>query len=320
MKLRNPAGSAPGVLLRKIEGQVYEEDGSRARHYTTNLPLRLQHLWYTTTDDFVRQEIDQNGNYLLAFPDTASTGMETLIPRGNYSSQIGLNRDVTILQDDLLQVSRNLRYTVGGKVNWDVTGNLNLVVGGNALTMDVTPGEETVGMVNAGLLGFQAENTPDGGLVSVFGPNGSGLFLNGLGKVQLQDGAGGGGLALEGDTVSLFNKTGARLSLSAKTAVLTSSTGKDLISIDEDLVQILTGESFSVVGSVFNAKVGTCFLGNNAAIPAVLGLMFLSWVDAHTHISTPTGVPTSPPMIPASSLIGTPASLLSLSSFFSPNI
>ena len=319
-KLLNPAGTAPAVLFRTIEGQVYEEDGTRARHFTTNIPLRRQELHYTTTDDFVRHEIDENGNHLTILPITASTGMELLIPNGHYNAQIGLNRDITVLQDDLLQVARNQRSTVGGKVNWDITGNLNFVVGQNALTMDVTEGEETVGLVNAQLLGFQAENTADGGLTSIFGPNGSGVFLNGLGKVQIQDGAGGGGMAFEGTNVSAWNQDGARLALSGTAAVLSSSTGSDMISIDSDLVQILTGDAFSVVGNVFNAKVGTCFLGNNAAIPAVLGLTFLGWVDSHAHLSTPTGTPTSPPLIPASSLIGTPASLLSLSAFFSSNI
>jgi hypothetical protein len=115
----------------------------------------------------------------------------------------------------------------------------------------------------------------------------------------------------------IFTSDGASLTL-GDTLVLSDASGDDLISITEGEVQIQSSNNVTVVGNVFSATVGTLFLGQNAAIPAVLGLMLMAWLDTHIH---PTGTgPSGPPVIPTASLIGTPASPYSLSAFFSPNI
>lgn len=322
LQLLNPANEGPAILLSRIEGQVYDDNAVAIEQFSTTLPLRSQEFWYTTQDNFVRREIDQNGNIYMALPEDATIGYEFIIPAGNYRAEIGLNRDITIGQDEIVAVDGNIQYTVGGNVSYDVTGNYNIVTGGpsaqNAFTMDVTPGQETVGFVNSSFFGFQAENSDSGGLTSIFGPMNSGMFFNGTGQVQIQDGLGGGAI-FAGPDVSLFTAGGGSLSL-GDTSILSDSSGDDLISITDGEVQIQSSNNVTVVGNVFSATVGTLFLGQNAAIPAVLGLMLMAWADTHTHIAIGLGSPTSPPIIPSASLIGTPASPYSLSAFFSPNI
>jgi len=320
IQLKNPAGSGPSVLLRHIDGQVYADDGTLSKHFTTALPLRSQRLWYTTTDDFVRQEIDQNGNMLTILPTTATVGHEMMIPQGNFRLDVGVDRDVTIGRDDKATVTGDVDYTIQGAMGYTVTKSINFTAGGNALTMDVTAGQETVGLVNSSLLGFQAENTSDGGLTTIFGPKNSGIYLNGLGKIQISDGLGGGS-TYEGDTVTSFTKSGALMAL-GDTVMLAGKSGADYLSIEDQLVQICSGQAVNIVAQVFGAKCGTLFLGNNAIQPAMLGLTAMAWLDTHVHsIITPVpGSPTTPPVIPTATFIGTPASLYSLSAFFAPNL
>lgn len=317
IQLNNPAESNPSVLLKRTEGQVYNEAGERVKQLSTNVPLRHQSVWYTTTDDSLVKEIDENGNQIIQYPQTATTGFEMIIPNGNYRSEM-INRDVTIKGDELVAVTKNINYTVSGGVNYEVSKSFNIVAGRNALTMDVTEGQETVGLINPNLLGFQAENTSDGGITSVFGPKNSGMFMNGQGKVQIQDGLQGGAV-FEGTSVTLFNSSGSRLSI-ADSVIISGKSGKDFVSIDSDLVQISSGKEIGLIGSSFSAKVGGVFLGNNAAIPAVLGLSLLTWLDTHTHIATGPGAPTTPPIIPASIFTGTPLSVVSTTVLLPPPI
>ena len=121
LQMKNPAGQAPAVLLQSIEGNVYDDSGIEIRGFTTSVPLRSQKLWYTTTDEYLRQEIDQNGNYLLEFPMTASVGYELLIPQGSYKNDIGLDQEISVGRDANLTVTGNLQYTLQENAQWDVT-------------------------------------------------------------------------------------------------------------------------------------------------------------------------------------------------------
>ena len=313
--LKNPAGSAPFVLLEKTEGQVYDESGERLNQASTNLPLRHQSLFYTTTDEVLRIEVDENGNQVVQYPSTATTGFEMVIPNGSYKAEM-INRDITIKGDEQVSVTGNIQYQVQGGVNYDVTKSLNVVAGNNALTMDVTEGEETVGLVNSNLLGFQAENTSDGGLTSVFGPNNSGIFMNGEGKVQIQDGLGGGAI-FEGATITIFGSGGAKLGV-GDSVILSGSSGTDFLSIDSGKVQLSSSKDISLIGSALSANVGSLYLGVNASIPAVLGLSLLGWLDTHFH--TTLSGPSTPPTIPSSAFTGTPLSLVSMSVFLPPSL
>lgn len=319
LHMKNPAGEAPAVLMSFVEGQPYDDEGERMVHQTTAVDLRAQRLYFTTTDEMLRMEIDENGNRLWDFPSTATVGDERNIPNGN-DKLTAIDQDVTLTGDWSYAVQKNARFTIQGAVDWDVTKSFNIVAGENALTMDVTEGQETVGLVNSAFLGIQAENTSDGGLTSLFGPMGSGVFLNGKGKIQIQDGI-GGGATFEGDSVSVFNKDGSRLSI-GDNVTLALKTGKDMVDVGDGLVQVLSSDTVNVVGTTFNAKVGSLFLGNNAAIPAVLGITLQAWLDTHFHMSNGPvpGTPTTPPTIPSASFTGTPMSILSLSAFLSPNI
>lgn len=184
LQLTNPAKDAPAVLLKRIEGHVYDDDGVVVNHQTTALPLRSQSLWYTTTDEFLTQEIDQNGNMLFNFPSTASTGMEMQIPNGSLRQVIGIDRDVTIDGDEKVVVQQNINYTVSQNVQYDVTKNITFNSGGNALVMDTTSGSEAVSLLNSSGLGLQASNA-SGGSLNLVGPSGSAFNISQSGSSTL---------------------------------------------------------------------------------------------------------------------------------------
>lgn len=184
LQLTNPAKEGPVVLLQRIEGQVYDEDGDVLNHTTTALPLRSQALWYTTTDEFLSREIDQNGNMLFNFPSTASTGFEIQIPNGSFRQVIGVDRDVTIDGDERVVVQQNIHYTVSDDVLYDVTGNYTINSGANALLMDVTEGSEAVSLLNSAGLGIQATNA-GGGALNLIGPSGSSFNIASSGAATL---------------------------------------------------------------------------------------------------------------------------------------
>jgi hypothetical protein len=296
LQVLNPANANPKILLRRIEGHVYEDDASVINHFTTAIPLRSQELWYTTQDNVVRREIDQNGNMLLALPTDATIGYEFLIPSGTYRAEIGVNRDITIKKDEIVQVGGDIQYTVGGHVNYDVTGDFTISNGAvgsqNTFFMDVTSGSEAVNLFNPKQYGFSATNA-GGGMTSVLGPKGSSITMDSQGFIHLKDGE-GGSIDIEGPMINIATSGPTSLSLDA------------------------TGGTLE--GLQFMANVEMIFLGQGAAIPAVLGLQLMAWMDAHTHISNIPGLPTSPPVIPSATLIGTPASPYSITAFFSPNI
>ncbi len=320
-ELRNPTQSGPTTLIRRTEGHVHDDAGVQLKQFSTRNDLRVQNLLFTDTDEFHRYEMDVNGNTLEVHPSLATTGKEVQIPAGNYRAQIGIDRDVTIGRDEKVTVQENIRYTVGNSVLYDVTENFNITSGANSFAMNNTSGSEAVGLVTAAgsnLMGFQAQATNDGGLVSIFGPSNSGIYLTGQGNVLINDGQGGG--VSSAGTVTAFSAGGSAASVGDDQINLILKSGKDALSISPNLVQLLSGDAFSLTGKALSANVGNVFLGANAAIPAVMGLALLGWLDGHFHIATAEGAPTTPPTVPASSFIGTPQSLLSLSVYLSPNI
>lgn len=321
LQILNPSGAQPTVLLRRTEGHVYDDAGLAIRQFSTQNNLRHQEFLYTDTDEFKRYEVDVNGNSLEVFPSVATIGKEVRIPNGSYTAQIGVDRDMTINRDERVIVGQNIQYTVGRDVSYNVTRDFNIVAGINSFTMSNDQGNETVGLVTAALsniVGFQAQNNSSGGLTAVFGPKNSAMFMTGDGKIQLQDGL-GGGLTMEGQTITAFSSGGSAVSIGDQINAMTSS-GQDGISISNGLVQILSGDGVAVNAKAFNANVGNVFLGVNAAIPAVLGLTLTNYLDQHTHTTTAPGAPTTAPILLASSLIGTPLSITSIGTFLSPNI
>jgi hypothetical protein len=111
LQLKNPAGSAPAVLFKSQEGHVYDDLGVEVLHSSTSVPLRSQKTWYTTTDEFAQQAIDQNGNWLVSLPSTAETGYELQIPDGDLSFQVGVDQETTVGGDSTLTVEGNYRAT-----------------------------------------------------------------------------------------------------------------------------------------------------------------------------------------------------------------
>ena len=184
LHLKNPnQAGGPVALLRKIEGQVFDDEGAEIKHTTTALPLRSQSLWYTTTDEFLKLEIDENGNLLYDFPSTATTGWEMQIPEGSFRQVIGKDRDVTIDKDDRAVVQENIDYTVGQNVTYNVTKNVTWNSGEgtpNTLFMDAENG--AVQLTNKdNSYGFIATNA-GGGSTKMVGPQDSGLTFSSNGS------------------------------------------------------------------------------------------------------------------------------------------
>lgn len=182
--LLNPAKEGPVVLLQHIEGQVYDELGNEIKHLTTALPLRSQSQWYTTTDEFLNEQIDQNGNLLYDFPTTATTGFEIQIPNGSYRKVIGQDRDVTIDQNEKVVVKKDISYTVGQNVTYSVTKNVEIDAGQNTLVMDTASGSESVTLRNPKGFGIQATNA-GGGALNLTGPQSTGLGIASSGATTL---------------------------------------------------------------------------------------------------------------------------------------
>lgn len=311
--LKNPAGQNPAVLLRRIEGQVYDDTGKLLKQFSTQNNLRHQSFLYTDTDDFLRYEVDVQGNTLEIFPSVATTGKEIRIPNGSYTAQIGLDRDVTIDRDEKVIVSQNIQYTVGNDVKYTVTNDFLIEAGENLFTMSNTPASEEVNLLmkaSAIPLGFQAQNTGDGGLTQVFGPMSSLLEMTGDGQVTLKDGL-GASLVLDGPTATLTTSTGTSIEVGASLTAKLGS-GADSVTMSPGLMEIMTSGSFMVNAAMI-------FLGEGAAIPAVLGLTLIQYLDSHTHTGN-LGFPTSPPTISSSSFIGTPLSIVSVTCFLAPAI
>lgn len=181
LHLKNPSKQGPVALLRRIEGHVYDDKKLEIKHKTTALPLRSQALWYTTTDEFTRREIDQNGNMLIEFPSTASTGYEVLIPAGSYRKVIEKDRDVTINKDEKVIVQKNINYTVGQNVTYNVTKSVTINAGGNLLKLDATADKESASLLNKKQLGLVA--TPD--TVTLSGPSSTSLSIASSGATTL---------------------------------------------------------------------------------------------------------------------------------------
>lgn len=320
LQILNPSGAQPTVLLRRTEGHVYDDAGVAIKQFSTQNNLRHQEFLFTDTDEFKRFEVDVNGNSLEVFPTVATIGKEFRIPNGSHIGQIGVDRDMTIDRDERVIVGQNIQYTVGRDVSYNVTRDFDIVAGVNAFTMSNDAGNETVGLVTAAIsniIGFQAQNNSDGGLTAVFGPMNSAMFMTGDGKIQLQDGL-KGGITLEGETITTFAASGSALSVGEEISAMISN-GKDGFNISDGLVQILGSDGVTVNAKAFNANVGNTFLGKGAAIPAVLGLTLMNWLDQHNHIGN-LGIPTGPPIVLSSSLIGTPLSITSIGTFLAPNI
>jgi hypothetical protein len=125
LNMKNPVGAAPFALLQIIEGQVYDDSGIQMLQASTGIPLRSQRLWYTTTDEALTQEIDENGNYLLLFPSTATIGYQLDIPTGDYSLS-GVNEEHTLTGNLTTTVQGVVQHTYQDTYLQDVTGDLSV--------------------------------------------------------------------------------------------------------------------------------------------------------------------------------------------------
>ena len=274
LQLKNPAGANPTVLLKRIEGHVYDDLGQVLKQTSTGLPLRSQTEWHTLNDQITKHEVDDHGNIYTELPAVATTGYELNIPKGSYNSTIGVDRNVLIQRDERVQVKGNVQYKVTGNVTYGVTKNVQVSAGSNNLNMDADAG--SVSFLNSKSYGIKATSSE----VTISGPSDSSAKMDAAGIV-IKDG-GQASLELMGKSQMATLKSPSIISLAGK--------------------QIL--------------------IGNNAAISAVLGISLLTWLDTHTHtiIAPLPGIPTSPPVVPAASLIGTPGSIISTNIMLAPNI
>lgn len=151
LSLKNPEGANPQVLLQKTEGQVYDSSGNIAKQFSTAINLRSQSLWYTKTNDVVRQEIDENGNFYTSLPSIATTGYELNVAQGSYKATIGVDRDVLIQRDEQVSVGGNIQYNVHGQVNYTV-GTKVLVTSSGGAKLQMYNGQIALGTSSIELL------------------------------------------------------------------------------------------------------------------------------------------------------------------------
>jgi hypothetical protein len=302
--LANPAGQNPAVLYQRTEGHVYDQAGNLSKQFSTQNPLRHQTFFYTDSGDFNRYEIDVNGNSLEIFSGVATIGKEIRIPQGNYKKTIGIDRDVSINRNELVKVGNNIQYNVTRNVGYTVGNNYTITAGSNGinvLNLNNTSGSEQVSLettASGETLGFQAQNS-GGGVTKVLGPSNSSMVMqNGVVTVTA------------GDQSSVIIGDG---SISAGL-----SGGSDSIKMSSGLMELMTSGSTTMSGQTFSANFTMLNLGTGAAIPAVLGLAMLTWLDSHTHTGN-LGYPTGTPITPASTQTG-PMSLISNSIMLMPNI
>jgi hypothetical protein len=268
-QLLNPNNSGPSILFRHIEGDVVDDAGQLIRHTTTALPLRSQSLWYTTTDETTKEERDENGNYFVELPSTASTGYEVLIPEGSYRKIIGKDRNVTIEGDEVVQVRKDITYTVSQNVTYDV--KKNHIINAGPTNLSLLQASDTVQLHNGSSYGIKASPSA----VNIDGPSGSKMEIGAAGTVMVD--------------------------------------AKTMLELKVDALMKLEGQIFQGNFMLLN-------LGLGAVIPATMGLAVQAYLDSHQHTSSLPGLPTSPPLIPSSSLNGTPQSILSTKILLAGNI
>jgi hypothetical protein len=152
LHLKNPAGSAPAVLLQKTEGQVYDSTGALVKQFSTAHNLRSQTLWYTKTDDIARFEVDENGNMYTSLPSIATTGYELNIAQGNYKATIGVDRDVIIGRDEQVGITGNTQYTIGADMTYKVNGTILIKETTGNAALKISNGQVALGTSTTELL------------------------------------------------------------------------------------------------------------------------------------------------------------------------
>ncbi len=280
-RLMNPAGENPTVLFQEIEGQVYDDVGTRVNHTLSNVPLRYQKLRYTNNNQVHRTEVDESGNTLIQHPDVATEGFQHDIPKGNYRKNVGLNREISIGKDEFVTVKEDIQYTVGGTVKYSVTKETVIDSSSNILELNPAVGKEKASLLNKQGYGIVAQNADDSGFTTVTGPKSSFITLNGKGEI------------------------------------IASSGNAETLKLTQGLVELVSSATVRIKGQTLNVDANKIYLGEGAAIPAVMGLSLQMYIDTHTH---PFPAVEMPPKIPSASFTGTPQSILSTNVYLKPNI
>ena len=218
LHLKNPAGSAPAILLKRQEGHVYDDAGQQINQFSTSHPLRSQTLWYTVNDLFTRHEVDDQGNVYHELPTTATTGYELNVQKGNYNATIGVDRNVLIQRDETVSVKGNIQYTVQGNVQYTVTKDIQMKAGENTLLMSTASGAEGVTLTNPKGYGMVATNS-GGGSTMLTGPSGSAINMDSSGNINIKDGN-GASLSLMGQSQMATLKSPMTVSLDGQTILL----------------------------------------------------------------------------------------------------
>lgn len=259
VRIKNPAGSNPKYLFQEIEGQVYDDVGTKINHIITNIPLRYQKIRYTNNNQIHRTEIDESGNTLEQLPDVATEGYQQDIPKGNYRQSVGLNREVSIGRDEIVSVKENIQYDVGATVKYSVTKETIIDSSGNILELNPAKDKERASITNVKGYGMVAQYASDGGYTTLAGPKKSVITLNGAGEIT----------ATTGNTESM--------------------------KLTKGLVELVSSTLVRLKGTTINLEAGKVYLGEGAGIPAVLGMSLQMYLDQHKHpaLNAPPDTPSS---------------------------
>lgn len=158
-------------------------------------------------------------------------------------------------------------------------------VSGHVIELTDTSGDEKV--VFRHTSGAVVEMNKDGSVL-IANQKGSFLFLN-----------------ADGEEVTLMEAQGNLLTMSDKRVLVANADGTAL-EMKEGTVKIISSDVVQIMAKDVVVNSSTVSLGQNADQPAVLGQMFASMYNAHTH---PTAVGPSGPPIPTTGLLGSLTSI-----------
>lgn len=205
-------------------------------------------------------------------------GSDQLIKVFNDSDSTISRNETRVIGGDFLEtIGKNSTINVGGSHIATVKDNIGFISkAGNSIFLDSAVGKEAIYIAHK--TGAQIVIDKDGSIKCV-AQDGTYMFLN----------------AKTGE-FSVTTKSGALIT-AKDNVVISASTGADLVTIKDGVVEINSSAAVSVSATNVTINAGAISLGAGAVLSSVLGEPLLLWLNTHTHLSA-VGV-VSPPVIPA---------------------
>jgi len=114
--LRIIHADADTPLVDYREGDVYDNQGVRITHSTTNKNLRARAKYYTDSGSVAQAELDVDGNFSFSLPTTANKGMTLSVPEGQFK---------VISGSAIMQIAQGLSISTGKDVSINIGSEMN---------------------------------------------------------------------------------------------------------------------------------------------------------------------------------------------------